>query len=142
MRNILAGDSQTQWDRIVKDMHVSDSWAGPDGKEHQGSRVKCNKAFSDCMELHKLMVFSPDAAERQRYYIQQGIRKPQRASVSVHQFISRMQQLSGYLEYLHTLKNSPWAVATTKKGNVHFGLLISSQSYWLLYHSRGRTSTI
>ncbi len=63
-------------------------------------------------------MFAPDAAERQRYYIQQGICKPARASV--RQFISRMQQLSGYLEYLPTLKNSPRAVATTKKGNVPF----------------------
>ena len=118
MRSLLAGDPQTQWDRIVKEMHEGDSWAGPDGKEHQGSRLRCNKAFSDCLELHKLTVFSPDAAERQRYYIQQGIRKPQRASV--RQFIQRMQQLSGYLEFLPTLKNSSRAVATTKKGNVPF----------------------
>ncbi len=83
-------------------------------------RLRCNKAFSDCLELHKLTVFSPDAAKRQRYYyIQQGIRKPQRASV--RQFIQRMQQLSGYLEFLPpTLKNSSKAVATTKKGNVPF----------------------
>jgi hypothetical protein len=118
MRTLLAGDPLTQWDRIVKEMHEGDSWAGPDGKEHKGSRLKCTKAFSDCLELHKLTVFSPDAAERQRYYIQQGIRKPQRASV--RQFIQRMQQLSGYLEFLPTLKNSSRAVATTKKGNVPF----------------------
>jgi hypothetical protein len=31
-----------------------------------------------------------------------------------------MQQLSGYLEFLPTLKNSSRAVATTKKGNVPF----------------------
>jgi hypothetical protein len=31
-----------------------------------------------------------------------------------------MQQLSGYLEFLPTLKNSSRAVATTKKGNVSF----------------------
>jgi hypothetical protein len=36
MRSLLAGDPQTQWDRIVKEMHEGDSWAGPDGKEHQG----------------------------------------------------------------------------------------------------------
>jgi hypothetical protein len=118
MQNLLAGDPQTQWDRIVKEMLEGDSWASPDRKEHQGSPVKCNKAFLDCVELHKLTVFSPDAAERQRYYIQHGIRKPARASV--RQFISRMQQLSVYLKYLPTLKNSPRAVATTKKGNVPF----------------------
>ena len=118
VRSLLAGEPLTQWDRIVQEMHESDSWAGPDGKENTGVRPKGWKAFLDCVELHKLTVFAPDAAERQRYYIQQGIRKPARASV--RQFISRMQQLSGYLEYLPTLKNSPRAVATTKMGNVPF----------------------
>ena len=72
----------------------------------------------DCLELHKLTVFTAGAAERQRYYIQQGIRKPQRATVN--QFVSRVEVLNGYLRYLPTLKNSPKAVATTKKGNVPF----------------------
>ena len=31
-----------------------------------------------------------------------------------------MEVLNGYLKYLPTLKNSPKAVATTKKGNVPF----------------------
>jgi hypothetical protein len=72
----------------------------------------------DCLELHKLTVFTSDAAERQRYYIQQGIRKPQQATVN--QFVSRVEVLNGYLRYLPTLKNSPKAVATTKKGSVPF----------------------
>ena len=118
VRSLLAGEPLTQWDRIVQEMHESDSWAGPDGKENTGVRPKGWKAFLDCVELHKLTVFPPDAAERQRYYIQQGIRKPTRASV--RQFISRVQQLSGYIEYLPTLKDSPRAVATTKRGNVPF----------------------
>jgi hypothetical protein len=118
VRNLLAGEPLTQWDRIVCEMHESDSWAGPDGKENDGARPKGWLAFCDCLELHKLTVFAPDAAERQRYYIQQGIRKPLKASV--RQFISRMQQLNGYLEYLPTLKDSSRAVATTKKGNLPF----------------------
>jgi hypothetical protein len=72
----------------------------------------------DCLELHKLTVFTADAAERQRYYVQQGIRKPQRATV--RQFISRVEVLNGYLKYLPTLKDSPKAVTTTKKGNIPF----------------------
>jgi hypothetical protein len=74
MRNILPGKPQTQWqwDHIVREMHKGDSWAGPDGKEHQGSRVKCNKAFVDCVELHKLKVFSPDTFKRQRYTTSTG----------------------------------------------------------------------
>jgi hypothetical protein len=88
---------QTQWDRIVQEMHECDSWAGTDGKKHDGKRPKGLKAFSDCQELHKLTVFTADAAERQRYYIQQGIHKPQWATV--RQFISRVEVLNGYLRY-------------------------------------------
>jgi hypothetical protein len=99
-------------------MHECDSWAGPDGEKHDGKRPKSYKAFLDCLELHKLTIFSADAAKRQRYYIQQAVRKPQR--VTVRQFISRVEVLNGYLAYLPTLKNSPKAVATTKKGDVPF----------------------
>jgi hypothetical protein len=82
-------------------MHKRDSWAGADGKKHDGKRPKGFRAFSDCLELHKLAVFTADAAKRQRYYIQQGIRKPQRATV--RQFVSRVEVLNGYLGYLPTL---------------------------------------
>ena len=76
LRNLLAGEPQTQWDRIIREMHERDSWAGPNGKKQDGKRPKGFKAFKDCLELLKLTVFSADAAERQRYYIQQGVRKP------------------------------------------------------------------
>ena len=119
LRNLLGGDPQAQWDRICREMHERDSWAGANGKRHDGKRPKGFKAFSDCLlELHKLTVFTADAAERQWYYIQQGIRKPQRATVC--QFISRVEVLNGYLKYLPTLKNSPKAVTTSKKGNIPF----------------------
>ncbi len=62
-------------------MHKRDLWAGVIGKKHNGKRPWGYSAFLDCLELHKLTVFSADAAERQRYCIQLAIRKPQRASV-------------------------------------------------------------
>jgi hypothetical protein len=99
-------------------MHERDSWAGADGEKHDGKRLKGFNAFLDCLKLNKLTVLTANAAERQRYYIQQGIRKPQRATV--RQFVYRVEVLNGYLRYLPTLKNSPKAVATTKKGNVPF----------------------
>jgi hypothetical protein len=55
-------------------MHERDSWAGADGEKHDGKYPKGFKAISDCLELHKLTMFTADAAERQRYF-QQGIRK-------------------------------------------------------------------
>jgi hypothetical protein len=76
-------------------------------------------SFLDCLELHKLTVFSADAAGRQWFYIQQAVRKPQRATVRQH--ISRMGVLNDYVKHLPTLKDSYMAVPTMKKGNIPFG---------------------
>jgi hypothetical protein len=70
-------------------------------------------SFQDCLELHKLTVFSADTAKRQRFYIQQLVCKPQRATV--RQLILQMGVINDYVRYLLTLKDSPKAVLTTKK---------------------------
>jgi hypothetical protein len=76
-------------------------------------------SFLDCLELHKLTVFSADAAEKQRFSIQQAVRKPQRATVQQH--ISRMGVLNDYIRHLPTLKDSSKSVPMMKKGNILFG---------------------
>jgi hypothetical protein len=72
----------------------------------------------DCIELHKLTVFLADAAEKQCYYMQQTIKKPQQ--VTVRQFVSSMGILNDYLAYLPTVFNLLMAIAGTKKMNVLF----------------------
>jgi hypothetical protein len=72
----------------------------------------------DCIKLHKLTVFSADAAEKHHYYMQQMIKKPQR--VTVRQFVSCMGVLNDYLAYLPTVFDSSMAVEGTKKMNVPF----------------------
>ena len=52
------------------------------------------------------------------------VRKPQRATV--HEFFSRVETLNSHLKYLPTLKNSPMAGATTKKGNVLALILLAA----------------
>jgi hypothetical protein len=76
-------------------------------------------ASQDFLKLHKLTVFTADAAERQLFYIQQAVRKPQRATVRQH--ILHMGVLNDYVRHLPTLKDSPKAELTTKKGNVALG---------------------
>ena len=88
------------------------------GKSNKGICVKSWILFMDCIELHKLTIFPADAAENQRYYMQQTIKKPQR--VTVRQFVSRMGVLNDYLAYLPTVFDSLMAVAGTKKMNVLF----------------------
>jgi hypothetical protein len=65
------------------------------------------------------MVFTTDAAIRQWFYIHWAVHKPQRATVRQH--ISQMRVLNDYFRHLPTLKDSPKAVPTAKKGNIPFG---------------------
>jgi hypothetical protein len=119
LRNLLSSNAQSQWDCVCHEMHKRDSWAAVNGQVTKGRHPRTLMSFLDCLELHKLTVFSADAAERQRFYIQQGVRKPQRATVQQH--ISPMGVLNDYVKHLPTLKDSSKAVPTMKKGNIPFG---------------------
>ncbi len=117
--NLLSRDAQSQSERVCREMHQSDLWAAVNGKITKGRCPRTWMSFLDCLELHKLTVFSADAAEKQRYYIQQAVRKPQRATVRQH--ILQMGVLNDYVRHPPTLKDSSKAVPTTKKGNIPFG---------------------
>ncbi len=117
-RCFVVGKALMQWDRIVNKMHTKNPWIGVNGKSNKGIRVKSWISFMDCIELHKLTVFLADAAEKQCYYMQQMIKKPQR--VTVRQYVSCMDVLNDYLAYLPTVFDLLMAVAGTKKMNVPF----------------------
>ncbi len=119
LRNVLSGNAQSQWDCICCKMHERDSWAAVNGQVTKGRRPRTWMSFLDCLKLHKLTVFSADAAGRQRFYIQQAVCKPQRASVRQH--ILQMGVLNDYVKHLPTLRDSSKAVPMTKKGNIPFG---------------------
>ncbi len=81
LRNLLSGNLQSQWDCICRKMHERDLWARVNCQVTKWRHPQTWMSFQDCLELHKLTVFSADAAERQQFYIQQAVRKPQRATV-------------------------------------------------------------
>ncbi len=150
LRNLLSGNAQSQWDRVCRKMHEHDSWAAVNGQVTKGRHPRTWMSFLDCLKLHKLTVFSADAAERQRFYIQQAMRKPQRATVRQH--ILQMGVLNDYVKHLPRLKDSSKAVPTTKKGNIPFGkadlativllsVPMSWQNQYILIHSTVPEST-
>ncbi len=114
LRILLPRNLQSPWDHVCCEMHERDSWAGVNGQVTVGRHQQTWMSFQDCLELHKLTVFSADAAKRQRFYIQQVVHKPQRATVQQH--ILQMGVFNDYVRYLPMLKDSPKAVPTTKKG--------------------------
>jgi len=103
----------------VKETFDRDTWVGVNGKTHDGPRVRTWKSLTDCIELHKLTVLPADAAEKQRFYVQQVVRKPQR--VTIRQYMLRMGVLNDYIAHLPSIFYSSKAVASTVKGNVIFG---------------------
>jgi hypothetical protein len=119
LRNLLSNDAQSQWDCVCRKMHKRDLWAAVNGQVTKGRRLRMWKSFLDCLKLYKLTVISADVAKRQWFYIQQAVRKPQRATVRQH--ILRMGVLNDYVKHLPALKDSSKAVLTTKKGNIPFG---------------------
>ncbi len=137
----VVGKAQTQWDRIVNEMHTKNPWIGMNGKSNKGFFVKSWILFMDCIKLHKLTIFPADAAEKKHYYMQQTIKKPQQ--VTVHQFVSCMGVLNDYLAYLPTVFDLLMAIAGTKKMNVPFneadldGIVLNSvQSSWVNQYNR------
>jgi hypothetical protein len=122
LRNLLSGDAQLQWDCVCREMHEHDSWAAVNGQVTKGRRPRMWMSFLDCLELHKLTVFSADAAEKQLFYIQQAVRKPQRTTVRQH--ISQMGVLNDYIRHLSMLKDSSKAVPMTRKGTSLLARLI------------------
>ncbi len=84
LRNLLSGGAQSQWDCVCRDMHERDLWAAVNGQVTKGRHPQTWTSFLDCLELHKLTVFSANAAKRQRFYIQKAVHKPQRATVRQH----------------------------------------------------------
>jgi hypothetical protein len=76
LRNLLSGDAQSQWDRICHKIHERDLWAAVNSQVTKGRHPRTWMSFLDCLELHKLTVFSADPAKRQQFYIQQAVRKP------------------------------------------------------------------
>jgi hypothetical protein len=114
----VVSDQRTQWDKIVQEMHTKEPWIGVNRISHKGFCVCSWPAFLDCIELHKLTIFPVDATEKQRYYMVQTVKKPQR--VTVRQYMARMGILNDYLAHLLTVFNSSMAIEGMKNGNVPF----------------------
>ncbi len=75
---MLRDEPKIQWDRIVTDMNTKNPWEDIEGVKHNGLHRKSQQSLKDCIEFHKLTVFTVDAAERLRYYLMCSVKKPVR----------------------------------------------------------------
>jgi hypothetical protein len=76
------------------------------------------QSFHDCVMFHLLTTFPINAAEQEKYYITNVLKKPQR--INVCQFVCRVEQLNAYIAQMPCFYYSPNANASTKPENVPF----------------------
>jgi hypothetical protein len=110
--NLLSVEARTHWDKLVDRQIGVAPWTDLKGREQRVSRTKTYKSFLDCTKHHRLTVFREDAAEQQKFYISNILKKPQR--VMVHMFFTRVEQLNSFVSQLPCLYNSPHATPSTK----------------------------
>ena len=68
--------------------------------------------------FHLLTAFPINAAEQEKYYILNVLKKPQR--INVRQFVCRVEQLNAYISRMPCFYYSPNANASSKPENVLF----------------------
>jgi hypothetical protein len=76
------------------------------------------ESFNNCMMFHLLTAFPINAAEQEKYYISNVLKKPQR--INVCQFVRCVEQLNTYIAQMLCFYYSPNANASTKPKNVPF----------------------
>ena len=91
--NTFSIEARATWDKIVSEQIGTASWTDLKGRKRMKVRVKTKKSFRKCTVHHLRTVFKEDAAEQQRLYLSNTVKKPQR--VSIRAFFTRVEQLNG-----------------------------------------------
>ncbi len=74
--NFLSEDARFRWDKIVSSQVGTAPWTVLQGNEHKKERKKSMESFQDCIPFHLLDMFPSNAAEQQRFYISNVLKKP------------------------------------------------------------------
>jgi hypothetical protein len=103
--NLLSLDTKYAWNKIVKEQTKADPIKDLQGMTRKGPRGLLQESFNDCVMFHLLAMFPNNAAEQEKYYLSNVLKKPQR--VGIRQFIQRVEQLNAYVMKLPCWYYSP-----------------------------------
>ncbi len=93
--NLLSADVKYVWNKVVKEQTETDPYKDLQGVSRKGPRGLSCKSFDDCMMFHLLTMFPNNAAEQEKYYLSNVLKKSQR--VGMHQFVQHIEQLNTQL---------------------------------------------
>jgi hypothetical protein len=83
--NLLSPESKYTWNKIVSKQTEGNLYVNLQGDTLQGPRGMLRQLFHECVMFHLLTTFPINAAEQEKYYISNVLKKPQR--INVHQFV-------------------------------------------------------
>jgi hypothetical protein len=116
--NLLSSDAKYSWIKIVREQTEADPFKDLQGVSRKGPRGLLRESFDNCVMFHLLTVFWNNAAEQEKYYLSNVLKKLQR--VDVHQFVQRVEQLNTYIVQLLCWYYSPSYVTGMMPANVPF----------------------
>jgi hypothetical protein len=116
--NLLSLESKYSWNKIVGKQMESDPYVNLQGDSLEGPRGMSCKSFNDCAMFHLLTAFPINAAEQEKYYISNVLKKPQ--CINVRQIVWHVEQLNAYIAQMLYFYYNPNANASTKPENVPF----------------------
>jgi hypothetical protein len=103
--NLLSLDAKYAWNKIVRKQTEADPYKDLKGVSRKAPRGLLHESFDECVMFHLLTVFPNKAAEQEKYYLSNVLKKPQR--VGIHQFVQRVEQLNAYVAQLPCWYYSP-----------------------------------
>ncbi len=116
--NLLSVEARYAWNKIVQEQTKANPYQDLKGLIRKGPRGMSRKSFEDFVMFHLLTMFPNNAAEHERYYITNMLKKPQR--VSIRQFVQHVEQLNSYILQLPCWYYSPSMKANMIPMNVPF----------------------
>ncbi len=116
--NLLSPKSKYSWNKIVREQTESNPFVNLQGVSLKGPRRMSHELFNDCIMFHFLTAFPINAAEQEKYYILNVLKKPQ--CINVRQCVRRVEQLNAFIAQMPCFYYSPNAIASTNPENVPF----------------------
>jgi hypothetical protein len=116
--NLLSLDAKYAWNKIVREQTEADPFKDLQGMSRKGQRGLLCESFDKCIMFHLLTVFPNNAAEQEKYYLSNILKKPQR--VGINQFVQHVEQLNAYVAQLPCWYYSPSYNAGMMPANVPF----------------------
>jgi hypothetical protein len=131
--NLLSLDAKYTWNKIVREQTEADPFKDLKSVSRKGPRGLSGESFDDCIMVHHLTVFPNNAAEQEKYYLFNVLKKPQQ--VGIYQFVQHVEQLNAYIAQLPYWYYRPNYVTGMMPANMPFTEAdLASHVLWMCPH--------